>query len=100
MYANLPTNDIQDGNLSWSDETVQAHIEELMQCPWYKCEEGYLYIVTPGEVEGPDNEMIDVIVKALHSGVHEEMLDWAIKDLTHVDSVLRRFNPVDGFYHT
>lgn len=98
MYANLPVNDIQDGHLSWDDESVRAHVKELTWAPWYEDEEGYLYIISD-EVEGPDNEMAEAITRALHSGAHEEFLDGVVKELSYVDCVLRRFNPIDGFFH-
>ena len=98
MYANLPTNEIWDGHMSWDDEAVQAHIEELMWCPWYTDEKDYLYIVAD-EVKGPDNEMADAIIKALRYSPWKKSLHKAIEGLTYVDYVLRRFSPEDGFYH-
>lgn len=97
MHANLPTNEIQDGLLSWDSPSVLGHIEEILRAPWYEDEEG-LYIVLD-EVEGPDNEMTDTISAALRLGLDPLSLDQFLGGLTYVGLALHRFNPVDGFYH-
>ncbi len=99
MFANLLTNEIADGYLSWGDEAVQGHIEEIFKAPWLEDEEGYLYIVLD-EVEGPDNEMTDTISAALRLGLHPLSLDQFLGGLTYVGLALHWFNPEDGFYHS
>ena len=86
--------------MSWDDEDVQAHVEELRQRPWYECDQGFLYIIGEDEVFGPDNETAERIIVAPHKGAHEENLGDTIKELSYVHFILRRFSPEGGFYHS
>lgn len=103
MFADLPWNAINDGELSWDDPQVQEHIRHLdRDCEWYEDEEGFLYIVDEDSldlVHGPDNEMSDAIFDAAANGEALHRLDDVIPGLCHVSYVLRRFSDTEGFYH-
>ena len=102
MFANLPTNYIDDGDLSWEDENVVGHIQELLHSPWYTDDDGALYIVAD-EIEGPDNEMADKIARVCSQYPGDRDVEYGLDDFVdgigYIPPTLRRFNVVDGFYH-
>ena len=79
MFANLPINHLQDGEMSWESLEVVSHIEELMNCKWYDWH-GLLIIDGPDDIEGPDIDTIPA----------EAVL---------IPEALKRFSQEDGFYH-
>jgi hypothetical protein len=97
VFANLPVNAVWDGDLEWEDLAEQ--IGELLGAPWYEDDEGFLYIVAPDEIEGPDSETLDLMNFLLRWGVQEGDLADFVDSIEPVPYVLRRFNRYDGFYH-
>lgn len=75
----------------------------LMAADWFDDQDGFLYIVPRPEVvaenEGPDGPLIDAMNAACRD--HAELTDEDCRrlGLTRVDEVLKRFNPIDGYYH-
>ena len=83
--------------MMFPDDMSEEYIYEVQWGEWYEDKDGFLYIITNDELYGPDNEMYDAIIKALHRGVVPERLDGALP-LTHVGYILRRHSQEDGFY--
>lgn len=76
----------------------------LMEGQWFEDGEGFLYIVPAldavAEVEGPDNALLDRLnwlarryPDAIPTAETERL------SLREVPYVLRRWTPLDGFYH-
>ena len=101
MFANLPTNAIQDGDLTWND--VSDQVQELMGVPWFDDDEGLLYIVDccGDEVQGPDNDLADDLWEAL-CDAGEGVSEWDVAEkegVHYIPEILRRFTTEDGFHH-
>lgn len=104
MYADLPTNAIQDEELSWDDPRVIEHVEHLLNdCEWFEDEEGYLYIVdgTKSEMHGPDNNKASQIWEAYECLGNDSAWDIAkAAGVFYIPVILRRFDPGGlGLYH-
>ena len=84
------------------DNETQQHIyfRELMDGEWFEDEEGLLYILpVAGTIisdEGPDNATMDVL-RAAWPPIRQAILD--DRGLVRIPSAIRRFNPIDGYYH-
>jgi hypothetical protein len=79
------------------------YCEWLMDADWFDDAEGFLFIVPRpeivAEIEGPDGPLLDAMNAACRD--HAELTDGDCErlDLLRVNGVLKRFNPVDGYYH-
>ena len=75
----------------------------LMAADWFEDTNGFLFIVprpqVVAEIDGPDGPLMDAM-NAACSG-HSELTDKDCEklELTRVDDVLKRFHPLDGYYH-
>jgi hypothetical protein len=75
----------------------------LMNADWFDDQNGFLFIVPRpeivAEIEGPDGPLLDAMNAACRD--HNELTDQDCErlGLLRVDDVLKRFNPVDGYYH-
>jgi hypothetical protein len=75
----------------------------LMEADWFDDRDGFLFIVPRpeivAEVEGPDGPLLDAINAACRD--HDELTEQDCErlGLLRVDEALKRFNPVDGYYH-
>ena len=75
----------------------------LMDADWLVDQDGFLYLVprpeVVAEIDGPDGPLLDAMNAACRD--HDELTDQDCErlELLRVDDVLKRFNPVDGYYH-
>jgi hypothetical protein len=75
----------------------------MMDADWFDDADGMLFIVprpeVVGEIDGPDGPLLDAMNAACRD--HDEITDQDCErlGLVRVDDVLKRFNPVDGYYH-
>ena len=70
---------------------------------WYEDSEGMLYIIPALDVvaenEGPDNEIMDAINARNRAGRELSDEDVLTLGLSEVPSPLKRWSPLDGYYH-
>lgn len=72
---------------------------------WFEDDDGFLYIIGgPGRDDlalGPDNETSDRILGTLRASGSNRLSKDEITSLglLEIPDVLKRFNPLDGFYH-
>lgn len=70
---------------------------------WYEDSDGVLYILPALDVgaenEGPDNEIMDAINARHRSGRDLSETDVLTLGLIEVASPLKRWSPLDGYYH-
>lgn len=73
----------------------------LMNSVWVEDEDGFLYIIGDenSEIEGPDGETLDALNALLRERGELCPMELQALGLVVVDDVLKRWNPVDGFYH-
>jgi hypothetical protein len=75
----------------------------LMDADWFVDPEGYLFIVPRpeivAEIEGPDGSLLEAMHAACRDHNELTAADCERLGLVRVDDVLKRFNPVDGYYH-
>lgn len=107
MFANLPINNILDGDITW--DMAADHIRYLLEdCPWFDCE-GYLMIYDK-EADlhgGHEDELVgDAIYYACSAHENASAYDAAElaskacgKEVLYIPPGLRRFGREDGFYH-
>lgn len=75
----------------------------LMEADWFVDKNGFLFIVPEpevvAEIDGPDGVLLDAMNAACRE--HGELTDRDCErmELTRVDDVLKRFHPMDGYYH-
>ena len=88
----------------YDNETGQhLFCDWLMDADWFDDANGILFIVprpdVVAEIEGPDGPLLDAMNAACRD--HGEITDEDCErlGLLRVDDVLKRFNPVDGYYH-
>ena len=73
----------------------------LMNSVWLEDDDGFLYIIGDenSEIEGPDGHILDSLNALLRETGKLTPADLESLDLILVDDGLKRWNPVDGFYH-
>ena len=84
----------------FDNETRQfVYNPQEFEAPWYEDREGYLYIDAPDEIIGPDNYITDELNRLWREkgGVMERDLKYL--GLTRIPVILKRFHPLDGYYH-
>lgn len=75
----------------------------LLEADWFVDRSGFLFIVprpeVVAEIEGPDGLLLDAMNAACRD--HNELTDDDCDKLglIRVAEILKRFNPVDGYYH-
>lgn len=108
-FANLPVNAIDDGDLSWGDESVANHVVDIMDAPWFEDSDGFLYIAVDDCIEGADTPIAEALFKALWSDEKDRLMnEWEVDmrdvaatiGIAFIPKVLHRFDAGGlGFYH-